>query len=238
MLKGTFYGIGVGPGENGLLTVRAVEILRKTEVLCVPGRAAGAESRALSIARPYLEPHVPVTELVFPMSRDSAVLEQHWLAAARQVAELLAEHEAVSFVTIGDPLTYSTCGYLLSYLRRMHPEVKTEIVPGVTSFQAAAALLRLPLVEGDERLALVTAPLEQEELAELLRRFATIVILKVSAAFDHTLDLLRQEKDALDIYLVKACGSGEEFYTADPFALYGQQVEYLSLLIVRRRGSL
>ncbi len=237
MLRGTFYGIGVGPGENGLLTVRAVEILQKTEVLCVPGRTAGAESRALSIARPYLDPHVPVVELVFPMSRDSAVLEQHWLAAAGKVRELLAAYKVVSFITIGDPLTYSTCGYLLSYLRRLHPEVKAEIVPGVTSYQAAAALLQLPLVEGDERLAVVTAPLNREELAELLGRFATIVILKVSAAFDHTLDLLRERKDAADVFLVSACGSGEEHCTADPFALYGQEVAYLSLLIVRRRSS-
>lgn len=237
MLRGTFYGLGVGPGGNGLLTVRAAEILRKTGVLCVPGRTAGAESRALTIARPYLAPNVPVVELVFPMSRDSAVLEQHWLAAAEKVGELLAAHEVVSFITIGDPLTYSTCGYLLSYLRRLHPDAKTEIVPGVTSFQAAAALLQLPLAEGDERLAVVTAPLWQEELAELLGRFATIVILKVSAAFDHTLDLLRPHRGELDFYLVSACGSGEEFCTADPFVFYGQAIEYLSLLIVRRRRS-
>lgn len=237
MLRGTFYGLGVGPGGNGLLTVRAAEILRKTGVLCVPGRTAGAESLALTIARPYLAPNVPVVELVFPMSRDSAVLEQHWLAAAGKVGELLAAHEVVSFITIGDPLTYSTCVYLLSYLRRLHPDAKTEIVPGVTSFQAAAALLQLPLAEGDERLAVVTAPLGQEELAELLGRLATIVILKVSAAFDHTLDLLRPHRGELDFYLVSACGSGEEFYTADPFALYGQAIEYLSLLIVRRRRS-
>jgi len=201
----------------------------------VPGRVDGAEGRALAIVRPYLEPDVPVVELLFPMTRDSAVRERQRLEAAEKVGELLSKHEVVSFITIGDPLTYSTCGYLLTGLRRLFGDVKAEIIPGVTSFQAAAALLQLPLVEGDERLAVVTAPLAEDELPQLLVRFATIVILKVSAAFDQTLDLLRQRKDSLDVFLVKSCGSGNEFCTADPFALYGQPVEYLSLLIVRRR---
>lgn len=236
MLRGTFYGLGVGPGESGLLTTKAAQILGRTDILCVPSRAAGLESRALSAAEPYLKAGAPVVELLFPMSKENSVLEAHWLAAAEKVAELLVKYDAVTFVTIGDPLTYSTFSYLLATLRRLHPAVNVEIVPGVTSFHAAAALLQIPLIEGEERLAVVSAPVTAEELAELVRYFATIVILKVSAAFDHTLDLLREQGITQDVYLVSHCGGREEFYTKNPFELYGQPVDYLSLLIVKRRA--
>lgn len=235
MLRGTLYGIGVGPGDSSLLTLKAVEILQKTDVLCLPIAGAGRESAALSAAGPFLREGVPVEELLFPMSRDQEVLAKHWRHAAKRVAELLETNDIVTFITIGDPLTYSTFGHLLRTLHRDFPMAKAEVVPGVTSFCAAAALLKVPLVEKDERLAVVPAPVGKDELAEMARHFDALVILKVSADFGGALDGIAALGEGWEACLVSRCGTGEEMVATDPFALRGRPVDYLSLLVVKRR---
>ena len=108
MKKGILYGLGVGPGDGDLITVRGKDILSRTDVLCIPISKRGRESVAYTAASRYLRDDVRVVELLFPMSRDEDVLEEHWIDAARQVLALLAEGQTVTFVTIGDPFLYST----------------------------------------------------------------------------------------------------------------------------------
>jgi precorrin-2/cobalt-factor-2 C20-methyltransferase len=236
--RGKLYGLGVGPGGSGLITEKGRIILAVTDVLCIPKSRVERESVALATVRPYLPANVRIEELLFPMSRDESVLSEHWVKAARKVNALLSECCTVTFITIGDPSLYSTFGYLLEYLRREDPNVAVEVIPGVSSFNAAAALLQVPLVEKNERLAVVPLPVSEEELSNIARSFDTIVFLKVSAAFDETLELLKRAGLDKEVYLVSRCGSEEEYWTDDPFALQGQEVDYLSLLIVKRRQSL
>ncbi|MDW7684101.1 MAG: precorrin-2 C(20)-methyltransferase [Bacillota bacterium] len=233
MELGILYGVGVGPGDHTLLTEKGKSVLAAAEVICVPKSKTERESVALSVAKPYLSPDALIVELLFPMSRDEAVLDQHWQQAAEEVAALLAKHASVAFLTIGDPLLYSTFGYLMKYLGRIAPLARVEVVPGISSFNAAAALLRIPLVEKDERLVIIPAPVDAEEFKTLSRYVDTVVFLKVSAAFDNLLDLL-EAAGFQETYLVSRCGSGDEFWTNDPFALRGQTVDYLSLLIAKR----
>lgn len=235
LLRGILYGLGVGPGDSGLITEKGKAVLQKTEVLCIPKSKADRESVALAAVRPYLPPDIVVEELLFPMSRDETVLEKHWVDAAGKVAGLLTQYQVVTFITIGDPLTYSTFGYLLDTLRHSHPQARVEVIPGVPSYHAAAALLQVPLVESGQRLAVVPVPVSEDELAAMARYFDTLVFLKVSAAFDQTLDMLQKAGLDKEAYLVTRCGSTDECWTANPFALRGQDVDYLSLLIVKRR---
>ncbi|MBS4030758.1 MAG: precorrin-2 C(20)-methyltransferase [Clostridiales bacterium] len=238
MTKGILYGLGVGPGDGDLITVRGKDILSRTDVLCIPISKRGRESVAYTAASRYLRDDVRIVELLFPMSRDEDVLEEHWIDAARQVSALLADGETVTFVTIGDPFLYSTFGYLLRYLRRENPEAQAEVIPGVSAINAAAAVVGVPLVEKDERLAVVPVPVDEEELKEIAKHFDTIVFLKVSAAYDQTLEMLRRIGLDEEVYLVTRCGSAEESWTNNPFTLRGEDVDYLSLLIAKRRRPL
>jgi precorrin-2/cobalt-factor-2 C20-methyltransferase len=234
MSKGILYGIGVGPGDRALLTEKGRAALAASSVVCVPKSRTDRESVALSVVKPSLPPAVHVVELLFPMTRDEGELAAHWHMAALDMAALLEKHAAVSFLTIGDPFLYSTFGYLLQALRNIDPETRVEVIPGISSLNAAAALIQVPLVEKNERLAVVPVPVSEEEFCGLARYVDTVVMLKVSAAYDETLDLL--EKAGFDqAYLVSRCGSKEEFWTNDPFALRGRDVDYLSLLIAKRR---
>jgi len=237
MACGVLYGVGVGPGDSLLITEKGKKALAASTAICVPKSKAERDSVALTVAEPFLPAGVSVVELIFPMTHNEAELESHWAEAALKVAALMAEHQAVSFLTIGDPFLYSTFGYLLQALRRIHPEVRVEVIPGVSAFNAASALIQIPLVEKNERLAVVPVPISLEEFSGLAQYVDTVVFLKVSAAYDETLDLLEKSGFAGDAYLVSRCGGVDEFWTNDPFSLRGQTVDYLSLLIVKRRKS-
>jgi precorrin-2/cobalt-factor-2 C20-methyltransferase len=234
MSNGVLYGIGVGPGESALLTEKGKAALAASAVVCVPKSKAERESVALSVVRPNLSPDTVVVELLFPMTRDEDELAAHWDHAAKEVAALLDKHDAVSFLTIGDPFLYSTFGYLLQSLRRIEPKARVEVIPGISSLNAAAALIQIPLVEKNERLAVVPVPISEEEFMGLAQYVDTVVFLKVSAAYDETLDLLEKSGFAGEAYLVSRCGGQDEFWTNDPFALRGRDVDYLSLLIAKR----
>ncbi len=235
-MAGTLYGLGVGPGGSGLVTQKAKDILGRTQVLCLPKSGPGRESVALQVAAPFLPAGVAVEELLFPMSRDREVLVRHWKLAAERVAGLLDCFGAVTFITIGDPLVYSTFGYLMRHLLAVRPAARIEVVPGVTSFVAAASRLQLPLVEGDERLAVLTVPVTAEELAACAAFFHTLVLLKVSADYGGTLQLLKQAGLEKEAYLVSRLGGEGELVCHAPFSLSGDTVDYLSLLIVKNRG--
>ncbi|MBS3897447.1 MAG: precorrin-2 C(20)-methyltransferase [Dethiobacter sp.] len=237
MLPGVLYGVGVGPGDSLLITEKGRKALAASTAICVPKSKAERESVALKVVRPFLPEGVSVVELLFPMTHNEDELTAHWAEAAEKVAALLVEHRAVSFLTIGDPFLYSTFGYLLQHLRQTCPQVRVEVIPGVSSFNAAAALIQIPLVEKNERLAVVPVPLSLAEFSGLAQYVDTVVFLKVSAAYDQTLDLLEKSGFAGEAYLVSRCGGVDEFWTNDPFSLRGQTVDYLSLLIVKRRKS-
>jgi len=153
---GILYGVGVGPGDPGLLTLKAVAVLGAADVIYAAASTKNDYSVSLSVARPHLREGAAVRTLAFPMTRDEAALAAAWEKNARIV---LADMEAglgVAFLTLGDPMTYSTFGYLLATVQRLAPGARVEIVPGVTSYAAAAALSGRVLAQREETLAIVS----------------------------------------------------------------------------------
>lgn len=179
MKAGIFYGIGVGPGAPDLLTLRAVKTLGEVDAVFTAASPKNEESGALNIARPHLRPATPVIRLDFPMTRDRAELECAWArAAAKALAELRKGLNA-AFLTLGDPLIYSTFGYLAAAIRELEPEIEIRTISGITSFQAAAARENLGLCESGECLAIISGILPETEIARRLEATDSAVILKV-----------------------------------------------------------
>ncbi len=138
----TLYGVGLGPGDADLLTVRGARVLEEADVVYTPGRL----SRSVALE------HVPesrIGDLEFPMTRDEEELRRSWKAAASIVAPAAKEGD-VAFVTLGDPNVYSTFGHLRRTLDRFHPTVDVEVVPGVSSVTAFAAALDVEIAAGSE----------------------------------------------------------------------------------------
>jgi precorrin-2/cobalt-factor-2 C20-methyltransferase len=235
-MTGKFYGIGVGPGNPELITVMAFRILQETDIVCVPKSYAGRDSLALSVVKSFLKEDVETLELSFPMSKDRKVLEESWEAAGELVAARVKEGKKVSFVTIGDPLFYSTYGYLLAHLRNNHPALPVETVPGITAMAACSALLQQPLAEGDETLAVVPAAYGLEKLKDILDNFDNVVLMKVHRRLPEVVKLLKDMGLADNAVLYNRCGYQDGFYVTDLDELDGVTVDYMSLLIVRKRG--
>lgn len=180
---GTLYGIGVGPGSPDLLTLRAVNILGSVPVVFAAASPKNDGSLALSIAGPHLAPDTTVMRLDFPMTRDRAVLEKAWELNARKVADVLRSGASAAFLTLGDPLIYSTFGYLMQTLQSAVPEADIRVIPGITSFQEAAAKTRTVLCEGEENFLLISGINDASRLRENLAGADSAVILKAYRNF-------------------------------------------------------
>jgi len=231
------YALGVGPGDPELLTRKAERILRSVSVICAPTGAADAASYALAIVEPFLDrSRQEVLTRVFPMSKDEAGLLPFWEETAAEVAGRIRAGQDVAFITIGDPLLYSTFLYLYRIFREKYPEIDIEIVPGITSVGAAAAAAGLPLGLSADRIAILPATYEEAQLRRTLLDFDTVVLMKVHRVFDRVYGLLQElglEKRAV---FVRRVGSNEEEVVTDVASLFGKKLDYLSLLIVRNSG--
>lgn len=138
----TLYGIGLGPGDPGLMTVRGRELLERVDVIYTPGRLSRR------VALEYV-PDSRLSNLAFPMTRDEDELRRAWQAAAETVAPSACEGDA-AFVTLGDPTVYSTFGHLRRTLERFHPEVTVDVVPGVSTVTAFASAFGIEIAAGSE----------------------------------------------------------------------------------------
>lgn len=200
-MTGILYGIGVGPGAPDLLTLRAVNVLRKVDVILAAASPRNDFSAALETARPHLRADVRVLRLEFPMTRDRAVLREAWRVAAQTTREVLESGQSAAFLTIGDPLVYSTFGYLMRTLGECAPHLPVEVIPGITAFQAAAARTRTVLCENGETLRIIPGINSRADMEEALEHTDTAVILKAYRNLPVIVEALRS-KGRLDSCLL------------------------------------
>lgn len=233
-MAGRFYGIGVGPGDPELLTIKAQKILTGVDVLCVPKSRMEKESLALTTVKAVVPGDHKLLELEFPMSRSRAVLENSWRQAGQMVAEELLHGRNVAFITIGDPTLYSTYGYLLRYIRGNHPDIAVETIPGVSSITACPAYINEPLVEGEEKLAVIPAAYDLDDLQRIMETFDTVVLMKVNRRLPELVEYFNRF-DNIATYFVNRCGFPDQFASDQLDTLQEQKLHYMSLLIVKKR---
>ncbi len=173
-------GVGVGPGDPELVTLKAVRVLSTAGRVFVPVLDATDTGRAEATVRAHAA-HARIERLVFALNErtDTARRERHWDAAGERVAQWLRETGGTAaFATIGDPNVYSTFGYLAQTVRSLVDGVRIETVPGITAMQALAAASGTPLVEGTEPLTLLPLARDVEPLREAVRHEGTVVVYK------------------------------------------------------------
>jgi len=238
--RGTLFGVGVGPGDPELLTMKAHRLVTTSPVICVPKRNLKDDGFAAGIVRRYLRPgQQEVLDLEFPMTRDWSRLKPYWDRNAAAIWERLERGLDCVFITEGDPFLYSTFIYLYDYMRHQHPDLEVEVVPGVSSFLAAAARVGMPLANQYERIAIIPDVGSAAEARALLEQFDTVVFLKVNGYFEHVYQALEDLGRVGEARFVKKVSApGQEEVVADVRLLRGQKLEYLSLLLVgKRRGG-
>lgn len=231
------YALGVGPGDPELLTRKAERVLRSVDVICAPTGAAEAESYALSIVEEFIDrSRQEVLVQHFPMVKDQQGLDPFWEEAADQVAARIAQGKDVAFITIGDPFLYSTYLYIHRIFLAKYPDIRIEVIPGISSIHAASAASGVPLGLGGEKIAILPAAYEDDDLRRTLTEFDTVILMKVNRAFDRVYAMLKELGRERHGVFVRRVGSGEQEISFDLEALVGQKLDYLSMLIVKQNG--
>uniref|UniRef100_A0A7C3UW53 Precorrin-2 C(20)-methyltransferase n=1 Tax=Desulfobacca acetoxidans TaxID=60893 RepID=A0A7C3UW53_9BACT len=233
--KGTLYGIGVGPGDPELITLKALKVLERRPHIFAAASSKNTYSLALDIIHSHLN-GAPVEQLPFPMTRDPEVLQEAWDRCARRVLEVLAEGKDAAFITLGDPLTFSTFGYLLKTIKGLDPSVRIITIPGISSYHAAAALTQTPLGEGEESFLVVSGALGAAKLREAIGKTDTVVLLKTYRHADDILAALEELGLTDRAVLVSRCGLDGETVVREVGSLKGRPLPYLSMIIVRKKG--
>lgn len=175
------YGVGVGPGAPDLITLRALEILKRADVLALPRSNDWGESMAWKIAQPTVGEIAGQERLLltFPMNKDPERLKPAWERAFAEIGRRLEAGRTVAFVTEGDPSLYSTFVYLAREAPRRWPSVPVEIVPAVSSVLAVPSVTGVPLADGQERIAIIPANYGVGDLDQVLAAFDTVVLMKI-----------------------------------------------------------
>lgn len=230
----TVYAVGVGPGDPELLTRKAERILRSVDVILAPVSNPSEASVALGTIREFIdESRQQIIVHQFPMTSDRSRLIPAWQGAASLIAAHAEAERSVAFITIGDPLFYSTFIYLLRILREQWPLLPVEIVPGISSINAAAAEATLPLVEGDEKMVVIPATAGIEQIKKALESYETVVLLKVKPFFSPILELLRATGREQSTVFVERVGSARQKVLTDFSQIAAHTPDYLSLMVIK-----
>lgn len=192
MKIGTLYGISVGTGDPELITVKGLKILQTSKVVAFPAGIKGKLGIAQQIVAPWISPNQQQLALTFPYVQEQEILEAAWKNAAVQVWQYLQQGVDVTFVCEGDVSFYSTFSYLAQTLRRIHPEVLVQSIPGVCSPMAAASALGLPLTVGAEKLVVLPAIYQLKELEAVLDWADVVVLMKVASVYEQVWQILNQ----------------------------------------------
>ncbi|MGG7177023.1 cobalt-factor II C(20)-methyltransferase [Clostridium paraputrificum] len=218
----TLYGIGVGPGDSELLTVKAVRAIENCDLVVAPSAIDGGDSIALDTAREYIREGTEVVIKHFPMGTKDRI--EKVKEAYDYIEEKLREGKNVAFLTIGDPYVYSTYIHLLKHMEEMGFHVET--IPGITSFCAAASIVNRTLVVGNEPMLVLPASRVKD-----IRDEKYLVIMKVYKHEEMVINTL-EEKGFDYVYVSRAGREGQLILDNKEDILKAR--DYMSLILANR----
>ena len=228
-MSGILYGIGLGPGDPELVTLKALRLIRESEVIAVPGTDIH-KSVAYRIAKgayPELD-EKKLLPVPMPMTKDRQTLDAVHQAGADAIARFLKEGKQVAFLTLGDPTVYST--YLYIHRRILEQGYEAKIISGVPSFCAAAARVNMGLSEMAEPLHIIPATYSGGSLEEVLALPGTKVLMKTGKEMKRVrAGILESGKSAV---MVENCGMDDERVYTQPEA-FPEDASYYSLIIIK-----
>ena len=231
-MAGKLFGIGVGPGDPELLTVKAINAIKQLDVIIAPKTEKKDGSVALNIASQYIKPETEIVYQVFPMTVGFAEDDTVWQSNKQEILELLQAGKNVGFLTLGDPMFYSTYIYVFRLLQ--HEAVEIETIPGIPAFCAIGSATNTPIVEGDSILSIIPANMPEDRVRSALKTCDNAVLMKVYKNSDAVIDMLAEEGLAKQAVLASRCGLDDEVIIRDISGEKGRKLNYLSTILTRR----
>ena len=230
---GTLYGIGVGPGDPELITVKALKQLQSAPVVAFPAGRQGRSGVAEKTIRPWLTRQQQQLPLSFPYVTDTQQLSAAWQQTADTVWPYLQTGDVV-FACEGDVSFYGTFTYLAQSLQQRHPEVSIEVIAGISSPMAAAAALGIPLACQHQRLAVLPALYSANQLELVLSWAEVVVLIKVSSVYPQVWKILQRHQLLARSYIVENATRPEQKIYVGLQNHPDLELPYFSLLIVRQ----
>ena len=230
-----FYGIGVGPGDSELLTVKAVNTLQKLDVLYVPQAKDGKKSTAHKIASPYIVPGIEIKERHFPMNYNIEEKSEAWDKISEEIENDVKSGKTTGFVTLGDPMVYSTYVYLLE---RLQGKIEIETVPGINSFINISSSNNFPLAMDSESLSVISCTDDYGYIEETVENFDSVVLMKVYKNFKKIIEIL--ERNGLEGKFVMVSNSSmedEERYTSIEEIKKLEKVPYFTTILINKKWN-
>ena len=230
MKKVKFYGIGVGVGDPENITVKATKRLHEVDVIVLPEAKSGEGSTAFNIVKEYVKPDVEQLFLEFPMIKDVEARKVFRKNNAGKINVELEKGKKVAFLTIGDPMTYSTYTYVLEHIS---DDVEVETIAGITSFNSIAARLNIPLMIGDEDLKVVSVNRKTDVYKEIENN-QNLVLMKISRDFEKIKKAIIETGNKENAVIVSDCGKENEVFYWDIESV--EEVPYFSTMILKKGG--
>jgi len=228
-----FYGIGVGPGDEKLLTIKAAETLEILDVLLIPETQKNKEGVAKRIANKYLREDLEIVYIDFPMVINEEVFVNAGMKAADIIEAEIAKGKNVGFITLGDPGVFSTYGYIVKALK-IKGKVEIETIPGITSFCAAAAMANRPLIEKNEVLAVIPMNATDEQVDKVLKTCDAFAFMKVYKREERVVSLLKNNELDENGILALNCGFDNAEVKEDVVPALEENNNYLSVVLTRK----
>lgn len=228
----TLYGIGVGVGDSKMLTLKAIDTLKKIDVLVLPEAKLGEGSVAYSIVENHLKEDIEKLFLEFSMNKDIAVRKKSRKENVEKIKNCLDDNKNVGFVTIGDPMIYSTYAYLLDEIQETH---KVKTVSGIPTFIDISSRINLPLVYGDESLKIISLN-SDVDISKEIEGSDNIVFMKVTRNFSRLKKVIFETKNENNVVLVSNSGKESQEIYYDLNDIDPSELSYFSTLILKKGG--
>ncbi len=232
MSTAKFYGIGVGVGDPDMLTLKAIKAFKELDVVVLPEAKKTEGSTAYEIAKEYLKDGVETLFVEFPMVKCVEARKEFRKQNAMDIIAHLDAGKKVGFLTIGDPMTYSTYVYILEHL---DGKIPVETVPGISSFSDMSSRFNLPLVMGEESLKVVSLNGETDIVGEI-NSADNIVFMKVSRNFDALRAGLEATGNLENVIMVSNCGKDIQEINYDLTKMEEENIPYFTTLILKKGG--
>lgn len=228
-----FYGIGTGPGDSSLLTIKAVETLKKIDILFTPEPKKGGESLALSIVKEYLPKDLEIRQRHFPMNFNGEEKIKAWEEIALEIEnEININGKDVGFITLGDPMIYSTYVYIME---RLSEDVEVVTIPGISSFSNIASSNNFPLVMDTDSLVVAPCTMQEDKLDFILQNYNCIVLMKVYRNFAQIINKLEKYEIIDNAILVSnSSQDGEKVYKNLKEVGLEDKISYFSTILINK----
>jgi len=190
----SLIGIGVGPGDPELLTVKAVKAIQNADIIMCPASNEDRPSIAFSVVSSIIDKskNQEIVKLIFPMTKDKDVLEQTWKRNAKIMAETVLSGKNVVYLTVGDPFLYSTWIYMHKDLKENYPDMNISVIPGIVSIFTFAAKVGVSVAEGAEKVAIIPSCYDLSSVKEIAKHAESMIFLKDGRYFDQVIKVLKE----------------------------------------------